>query len=181
MDQVTGLRYHVRMDRFFSSVSLLLASLALLAGCNPTYNWRDLVSHDAGFRVQFPAKPSAHTRSIDLGGLRVDMKMTAAEVEDITFAVGTAVLADASQAQAALPAMRRALLRNIGATDTGVPPPNSLSLDIDASGHANGRPVRILVRFVARGARVYQVLVMGEPGRMPAEQSAQFFGSFAPL
>lgn len=169
------------MDRFFSSASLLLASVALVAGCNPTYNWRDVVSNDAGFRIQFPAKPSAQTRRIDLDGLRVDMKMTAAEVDDITFAVGTAVLADSSQAQAALPAMRHALLRNIGAPDTGVLQPNDLLLDIDAAGHANGRPVRIVGRFVAKGARVYQLVVMGSPGRIPVEQTAQFLGSFKPI
>lgn len=181
IDKVACLRYHVRMDRFFSSASLLLASATLVAGCNPTYNWRDFVSNDAGFRIQFPAKPSAQTRRIDLGGLRVDMKMTAAEVEDTTFAVGTAVFADSSQAQAALPAMRHALLRNIGAPDTGALQPNNLSLDIDAAGHANGRPVRIVGRFVAKGTRAYQVVVMGKPGGMPAEQTAQFLGSFTPI
>ncbi len=87
---------------------LVLASLSvvLLAGCSPTYNWRDYTSAEGAFKVLFPAKPATHTRGIDLGGIKVDMTMTAAEVEGTTFAVGTAVAPDAALAQATLPAMR---------------------------------------------------------------------------
>ena len=70
---------------------LALASSLLLAACNPTYNWRDYSSPDAPWRIMFPAKPATHTRSVDLNGMRVDMTMTAAEVEGVTFAVGTGV------------------------------------------------------------------------------------------
>ena len=102
--------------RALQIVPILLAS-ALLAGCNPAYNWRDHTSEDGRFKVLFPAKPATLTRMVDLGGLQVEMTMTAAKVDNTTFAVGTAVAPDAARAQAALPAMRLALLRNIGAPD----------------------------------------------------------------
>jgi hypothetical protein len=153
-------------------------SAAALAGCSPTYNWRDYNSLDGAFRVQFPAKPATHTRSIDLGGIRVDMTMTAAEVEGATFAVGTAVAPDAAQAQATLPAMRQALLRNIGAPENA--PPGSTQLDVDATGKGTGTPVRLVGRFVAKGTRMYQVIVIGKPDAMPPEQTEQFLTSFAP-
>lgn len=151
-----------------------LAAL-VLAGCSPTYNWRDYTSGDGSFRVLFPAKPSTHTRPIDLGGIKVDMTMTAAEVEGTTFAVGTAVAPDAALAQATLPAMRQALLRNIGASA----PPGE-TLDVDAVGKGNGGPVRLVGRFVAKGTRMYQVIVVGKPGAMPPEHTEQFLSSFAP-
>jgi len=163
---------------------LLIVSVAaaLLGGCSPTYNWRDYTSPDGAYRVLFPAKPDTHTRSIDLGGIRVDMTMTAAEVEGTTFAVGTAVAPDASMAQATLPAMRSALLRNIGATleSTAAAPEPGQPLAVDATGTGTGGPVRLVGRFVAKGARVYQVIVVGKPNAMPPEQIDQFLSSFAP-
>lgn len=164
---------------------LVLAALsaAMLAGCSPTYNWRDYTSADGAFKVLFPAKPATHTRGIDLGGIKVDMTMTAAEVEGTTFAVGTAVAPDAALAQATLPAMRQALLRNIGAVDTGEKKgaaPDSMPLELDAVGKGNSGPVRIVGRFVAKGTRVYQVIVMGAPGAMPPEHTEQFLSSFNP-
>jgi len=161
---------------------LLIASVAaaLLGGCSPTYNWRDYTSSEGAYRVLFPAKPSTHTRSIDLGGIRVDMTMTAAEVEGSTFAVGTAVAPDAAMAQATLPAMRQALLRNIGADDSAPARAPRQPLGVDATGKGNGGPVRLVGRFVAKGARVYQVIVVGKPGAMKPEQTEQFLSSFAP-
>ena len=164
---------------------LVLASLsaALLAGCSPTYNWRDYTSAEGAFKVLFPAKPATHTRGIDLGGIKVDMTMTAAEVEGTTFAVGTAVAPDAALAQATLPAMRQALLRNIGASDAAEKngaTPAGATLDIDAVGKGNSGPVRLVGRFVAKGTRVYQVIVVGTPGAMPPEHTEQFLSSFKP-
>lgn len=162
---------------------LLVVVCAVLAACNPPYNWRDHTSSDGTFRVQFPSKPAIHTRSIDLGGIRVDMTMTAADVNGTTFAVGTALAPDAALAQATLPAMRQALLRNIGAVEsaagTAAAKPGA-ALDVDATGKGNGAPVRLVGRFTAKGARVYQVIVMGRPDAMPAEQTEQFLTSFAP-
>lgn len=164
---------------------LFLAALsaAMLAGCSPTYNWRDYTSADGAFRVLFPAKPATHTRGIDLGGIKVDMTMTAAEVEGTTFAVGTAVAPDPALAQATLPAMRQALLRNIGAGDsaeTQGAAAGGAGLEVDAVGEGNNGPVRLVGRFVAKGARMYQVIVVGRPGAMPPEQTEQFLSSFKP-
>ncbi|QOY95181.1 hypothetical protein IM543_04735 [Massilia sp. UMI-21] len=160
----------------------VFAAAAMLAGCSPTYNWRDYTSGDGSFRVLFPAKPSTHTRAINLGGIQVDMTMTAAEVQGTTFAVGTAMAPDATLAQATLPAMRQALLRNIGASDSAdnSTAPAGARLDVDAVGKGNSGPVRLVGRFVAKGARMYQVIVVGKPGAMPPEQTEQFLTSFAP-
>lgn len=156
----------------------VFAAAALLAACSPTYNWRDYTSGDGSFRVMFPAKPATHTRGIDLGGIQVEMTMTAAEVQGTTFAVGTAVAPDAALAQATLPAMRQALLRNIGAADSAAAA--GAPLAVDAVGKGNSGPVRLVGRFVAKGPRMYQVIVVGKPDAMPPEQTEQFLTSFAP-
>lgn len=155
-----------------------LLAACTLAACNPTYNWREHTSQAGGYTVLFPAKPASLTRAVDLDGLQVDMTMTAAQVEGATFAVGSVSAPDAARAQAALPALRTALLRNIGADDDAVQDASQ----VDAQGRgADGQPVHLTGRFAARGARVYQVIVVGQPGAVPLEQVEQFLTSFKPL
>jgi hypothetical protein len=164
-----------------ASLSLLLAT-ALLGACSPKYNWRDYASPDAPYKVMFPAKPASFTRTIDLDGTPASMTMTAADVDGATFAVGAAEAADEAQARAAVPAMMKALVRNIGADYT----PGKVHADaagttvgeVDAAGKVNGAPVRLVGRFEARGKRFYQIIVLGKPNAMPPEQVEQFLTSF---
>ena len=162
--------------RALQIVPILLAG-ALLAGCNPAYNWRDYTSEDGRFKALFPAKPAALARTVDLGGLQVEMTMTAAKVDGTTFAVGTAVAPDPARALAALPAMRLALLRNIGATDAAA----TGDLRVDATGTAQGAPMHLSGRFEARGSRFYQIIVLGPAGETPPEQIEQFLTSFTSI
>jgi hypothetical protein len=161
-----------------------LAAALLLSGCNPTYNWRDYSSADAPYRIMFPAKPVTHTRAVDLNGMQVEMTMTAAEVEGAMFAVGTGVAPDAAQAQAAVVAMRTALVRNIGAKverESTASAGTNAAVDIDAIGSANGQPMKLRGHFEARGKRFYQVIVMGKASAMSAERTDQFMSSFTLL
>ena len=160
----------------------LLLATALLGACSPKYNWRDYASPDAPYRVTFPAKPASVTRNIDLDGRQVSMTMTAADIDGATFAVGAAEASDETQAQAALPAMMHALLRNIGLQE-GQGKLHSDAAgrtvgEVDATGKANGAPVRLVGRFEARGKRFYQIIVLGKPDAMPPEQVEQFLTSF---
>ena len=177
-------------NRSLMAMSALLAAV-LLTACSPTYNWRDYASPDAAYRAMFPAKPASFTRKIDLDGMPVEMTMTAAEVDGATFAVGAAEAPDPARAQAALEAMRIALLRNIGAkagsesavasaSATSAGTTSRTALDVDALGNANGQPMRLVGHFEARGKRFYQVVVIGRPKAMPPEQVEQFFTSFKP-
>lgn len=177
------------MRKIKLTATLVLAA-ALLGGCNPTYNWRDYRSPDAPYQVMFPAKPATHTRSVDLNGMKVEMTMTAAEVEGVMFAVGTGVAPDAAQAQAAVDAMRTAMLRNIGATveresasaaSSGSPDSARKSVDVDATGTGNGGPMKLSGHFESRGKRFYQVIVLGKEKDVAPEQSEQFMKSFALL
>lgn len=154
-------------------VPILLAG-ALLAGCNPPYNWRDYTSEDGRFKALFPAKPSVLARRVDVAGLQVEMTMTAAKVDDTTFAIGSALAPDPARAQAALPAMRLALLRNIGAPDAAL----AGDLRVDATGAGTGAPMHLSGRFEAKGNRFYQVIVLGPAGKTPPEQIEQFLTSF---
>ena len=172
--------------RFLTAFAAVLAAI-LLAACSPKYNWRDYASPDAPYRVMFPAKPASFTRDIDLDGMRVPMTMTAADIDGATFAVGAAEAPDAARAQAAVEAMQVALLRNISAdverrsaSASASGADSRAATDVDATGKANGQPIRLAGHFEARGKRFYQVIVMGPPKAMPQDQVEQFLGSFKP-
>lgn len=163
-----------------------MAALLALGACSPTYNWRESSDNGAHFVVLLPGKPASVTRQVDLDGPKVDMNMTAAEADGATFAVGTAELPDAAAASRALDAMAAALLGNIGGKPQAAPTlpggteSDDRTLDLDARGVAGGRPVRLVARLVARGKRVYQVLVVGRENAVTAENIETFFGSFKP-
>ncbi len=164
--------------RLYSPTLLaLLAALALTA-CSPKFNWRDYRSPDAPFSVMFPDKPATHARDIDLNGLKVKMTMTAVQIDGAMFAVGTGEAPDAAQAQAALEAMKTALVNNIGATVTKETTKDGI--DIEATGSQNGKPMLLVGRFVARDKRFYQIIVMGAKADMSAEQTEMFLSSFKP-
>jgi hypothetical protein len=169
---------------------LSIACLLLLAACSPEYNWREVRGKDASFTVLLPDKPVSVTRKINLGDQQVEMTMTAAEVDGVSFAVGYVQLADAKSAVAALDLMRQAMLRNInGTVKTPQLPPAAVgsagapagAIDIDARGTDGGnQPLLLRGHFEAKDNRAYQVIVLGKEQAMPREQLDMFFSSFKP-
>ena len=166
--------------------ALALSGALLLAACGSSHNWRDYSSQEAPYRIMFPDKPAIHKRPIDIDGMKVDMTMTAVDVDGTVFAVGSAIAPDAGHAQAALAAMKTALVRNIGATVTSEKASAAAStsggqrssIDIEAAGVQNGAPMKLVGHFEARDKRFYQVIVMGKTKNMPKDDVDQFLSSF---
>jgi len=155
----------------------LLLALALCA-CSPKYDWRDYRSNDAPYAVLFPGKPASQTRSIKLDQLDVSMTMSAASVDGVVFAVGSAQLADAAQAPAAVDAMQTAMVKNISASITSSRQLAGGAREVDASGTEKGQAMRLIGRFVAKDNRIYQVVVIGPAAKIEAEPVETFLTSF---
>ena len=184
------------LSRFFLRRCTTIAAVAVLvtlAACSPKYDWREVRGTDAPFVVLLPAKPATLSRPIDLDGSKVTMTMTAAEVDGVTFAVGTAQLSDAAHAQAALSAMKAALVKNIGGTiksektaalapANGAAKSQATAIDIEASGapgrDAKGQPRMLVARFIAQDQRVYQVVVVGREKAVTRDAIDTFITSF---
>lgn len=156
----------------------------LLTACSPKYDWREVRGNDAPFLVMLPAKPASHTRGVNLDGIQVNMTMTAAEVDDVTFAVGAAQLPDAIQGEKALGAMKQALVRNIGGT---IRQEKTSAMDgmpmiaLEASGPpatGSGQPRLMLARFIAQGRYVYQLVVVGKENAVSRDAADMFLTSF---
>ena len=181
--------YHLLMKK--TSLATLLAAFAtasVLSACSPKFDWRDYRSPDAQFTALFPGKPSVLTREIDLDGKKVSLTMTASEADGNTFAIGSAVLDSAEQAQAALPAMQTALLKNINGTvrseksasaasSTAAGTQQRSSLSIEAKGTQQGKPVLLVGRFVAQDKRIFQIIILGEESKLSRDTIDTFMDS----
>lgn len=166
-------------------LTLPLVLAALLVACSPKYDWRDYRSSDAPYAVLFPGKPATQTRNINLDGLEVKLTMAAAEVDGVTFAVGSAQLDDASKGPQAALAMKTALVRNINGTVTSDKVTATSSggkaqtvIEVDAKGAQNGTPMRLIGRFIAKDTRIYQVIIMGHAKNVVDDQVDTFISSF---
>ncbi|OBV38945.1 hypothetical protein [Janthinobacterium psychrotolerans] len=172
----------------FAAIASVLATAAVLGACSPAFDWREYHSPDAHFTALFPGKPAVLTRDIDLDGTKVSLTMTASEVDGNTFAIGSAELASAQQAQAALPAMKQALLNNIKGTVRSEKSASAASSDaagshqksslaIEATGTRNGQPALLVGRFVAQDRRIFQIVVLGQENKLSREHIDTFMDS----
>lgn len=162
------------------------ASAALLLGaCTPRYDWREVRGTGAApFVVLLPAKPSTLSHPIELNGTPLTMSMTAAKVGQVAFAVGSAELPDAGAAEAALDAMKSALVGNIGGTvrqqktTPAAGAGHDRSLEIEAVGRAGDAPVLLAARFIAHRQYVYQVVLLGPEKSITRDMIDTFLSSF---
>jgi len=174
---------------FFAKHSLL-AALALLVACAPTFNWREVRPADLGVAVMLPGKPSSLSQRVRLDGLDLPMSMTGAKVEGIAFTVACATLPDAGTdtRERVLAAMRSGMVRNLAGTEERAEPVG-IAL-IDAAGVARGRvpglrvrvtgtvqarPTRMLAVLTGEGRRACQAVAVGES--LPDEEVRQFADS----
>lgn len=166
----------------------VVAAAGALAACSPTYDWRTISNSESGYTVDLPAKPGADERRIDVNGTPMRMRMQTAEVANDVFVVGTLELPDAQPAtqQKALDFLRAGLARNVSAApeahQVAVPlagggSVEGVEMSMAGKAGANGETRTIHARLVAKGARAYQVAIVGR-AEPPVEQVDQFFGSF---
>lgn len=160
----------------------LLGLAALLCACDPQYNWREIHGKEAPFSVLLPAKPATLARPIKLGEQEVTMNMTGAQVGHVSFAVGSVLLADPAQANAAVKLMQTALVNNInGKSKPMSAGGNTGPVELEASGTpAEGTSYLLLARFATSGNRAYQVIVLGPEKEVNREEAATFLSSFKP-
>lgn len=163
--------------RLHLSIPLAVVLATAVCACSPKFDWRDYRATDATYSVLFPGKPATHTRTVNLDGREAAMTMTAAEVDGTVFAVGSAVLPDAAQAEVAAQSMRTAMVRNIAGTVTSQARHED-GVEIQAHGASSGRPMRLHGRFLARDTRAYQVIVLGPDNAVDAENVDTFMRSF---
>ncbi len=106
------------------------------------------------------------------------MTMLAAEIDTVTYAVGSVDLADNGAAKLAVLAMKTAMVKNINGTILHEKSAGGTT-DLEASGAPTGGAPRLLIaRFISDKQRAYQIIVTGPQKAIAREQVDTFMTSF---
>lgn len=144
--------------------------IALLCGCSPTLDWRQVRPASLEIEAMFPCRPATLSRGVTLVHRRVEMAMHACAAGGNTYAIGAAQLDDVRDVGAALMALREAAARNVDGTASsktsievpGMTPHQEASRWVIIGKRPDGGPVVEHVALFARGTRVYQAMVVGD-------------------
>lgn len=148
-----------------------LAGVAVLLGCAPALDWREVRVEGAGLAAMFPCRPVAQGRQIELAGVAVTMTMHACEAADGTFAVSVADVKDPAAVGPALSALKQASLAKLGRPVEPVavagwhlagatPQPVAGRWQL-SSRRPDGAPLSVDTAVFARGTWVVQATVIG--------------------
>lgn len=153
---------------------------ALVGGCTPSYNWRELPIADGVARAAFPARVASDTRDIGLAGQSLRFTLTSARVGDAVFAVGYAPLPPALASDPAgqrelAGALVRALHENLHAAAPAAAP--DYGTDIEVHGQAGGHAVWALARVWVQSGLLLEAVATGSEKGLPRDAAREFVGS----
>jgi len=149
------------------SVCLLIA---LLCACSPTLDWRQVRPVGLDLEAMFPCRPATMSREVTLAQRRVEMAMHACAAGGSTYAVGAAALEDVRDVEAALTSLREAAAHNLSVSAAearaiqvpGMTPHEACARLTLTGTRPDGTAVVEHLAVFARGARVYQAMVVGD-------------------
>ncbi|HZY16831.1 MAG TPA: hypothetical protein VFE82_00035 [Ramlibacter sp.] len=166
------------MPRSLAAALLLTA----LAGCSPTFNWREVRVDPTDLRAMFPCKPDKGSRRVPMAGRDVELSVVGCDTGGATFAILHAELGEAGRADEVLTQWSAATLANMkatGSTAAAFVPPGAIALAgsrrVGAEGRrADGSAVHGEAAYFARGGHVFQAVVYA--GRAGPEAATFFEG-----
>jgi hypothetical protein len=167
------------MLRSFAAVAV--AGVALLAACNPTFNWREVRAAPTTLKTLMPCKPEREMRQVDMAGRQVELQALGCETGGAIFAVMFADIGEADRAGQALEHWKTASLANVrGSAEQATPfsPPGALalaqSLRVTASGQRpDGSKLQSQAAYFAHGRHVFQAVILGS--NVNADMAEPFF------
>ena len=149
------------------TITALVFSACALAGCDPTFNWREVRVEPGGLTAMLPCKPDKGARKVPMAGREVSLDALGCNAGDATFAVLTADIGEPARIGEALDHWKTATLANLHSADaqeSPFRPPGALgvrqSVQVAASGQrADGAKVESRAVYFARGSRVFQAVI----------------------
>ena len=154
-----------------------------VAGCAPTYDWREVHPDGAALIAMFPCRPQHLARRTDLAGMSLPMQLHVCSSGNETLAVGFLDIDQPTQVAGALLSLRMALAANFSATQVqtsalrvpGMTPNPNAALVSMRGVSTQGVPILATAAFFAKGLRVYQATVFGT--QVDPEVSETFIAS----
>ena len=162
-----------------------LLALFSLAGCSPTFDWREVRPDNTRLVVLLPCKPDKAQKQVPMGGQPTQLSMLGCDAGGATFAVAVAEIADASGAAALLAQWQALTLANMQAVPGSAQPlalrvPGAsaglLVVRLQASGRrTDGASVSGQAAYFAQGKQLFQVVLYAP--KIAPEAADTFFSS----
>ncbi len=192
---------HLNAARSYRAYLAGIAVLILTA-CSPRYDWREVRSDQSGWVALFPDKPQTQTRAMTLEGRSLDMTMTIARVNEISFVLGyvtqknsvpdTSTQSEGKSEPVLKGLLRDAMLRNIQATKqseqdaliarVGQNRAALPAVAIEADGQVGGKAMHLSARFASfdinSKKEAIQIMVLGPQELMHRPVSQQAVETF---
>jgi hypothetical protein len=153
--------------------TIFIIMLLLISACSPKYNWRQVKSSDPLFTAYFPEKPVEHSKQIILGDVKIIMRMTAAEVNGVNFAIAY-VKTNEQNSQKIIQLMRSGMIKNINGTISESKIKNTLFI---VGNLKSGKRTQLYARFTTKNNWAIQAIVIGEEKKIKTENLEMFFDS----
>lgn len=169
------------MQRSCRIASLTIA--AVVHGCAPTLDWREVRPPDSAAVALFPCKPASHARQVVLAGERATMTLHACQAGGATFALSHARMAAPALVGPALQELRRAAAANLEGRETQARPfrvqgmtPHDAAVRVGVLGRRpDGQAMQEELAVFAKGTQVYQAVVLAP--RIDAEVAETYLAS----
>lgn len=163
-------------------ILLICLMAAVLAGCSPSYNWREMPVAEGAVKAFFPDKPTTQERDLEFNGHRLVFSMTSASVGSGMFTVAYAPLPAAVAADAAVrkdfaQAVMRSLYRNLGAAEPDALPAFGESFVID--GKSSKGALRLKGKLWLTDHALIEGLVTAVPDEFPELEADEFLRGVA--
>lgn len=161
----------------------LAAAAAVLCGCSPSLNWRDVRAAPAPLTLMLPCKPDQGSRTVPFAGRDTALHLVGCDAAGITFAAAHAEIAPDADPQAVLRQWMALTLSHVQAQGVQETPATVQALPavrVRASGRrADGSPVYTEALYFAQGRRVHQAVMYARADTREARDAADtFLGSF---
>jgi hypothetical protein len=161
-------------------VAGLCGLVAVLIGCSPSLNWRDVRAAPSPLSLRLPCKPDQGSRTVPFAGRDTPLHLVGCDAAGITFAAAHAEVAADADVQAVLRQWMTLTLSHVKAQGVQEQPARvanaSLALRVRASGRrADGSPVHTEALYFAQGRRVYQAVMYAPADTREAREAADTF------
>lgn len=169
--------------RLFGLMVLLLSGLA---GCNPTFNWRETHwAQDKVLKAMLPCKPDEGSRPMNVSGQVLTLHMMGCETGASLFVVAVVDVKDVGHAVEVQGQWQRAMLGNMKATEESASQKQEhfslrgaseqpAPIRVHAQGQRdNGHALSAQALWFARGGRLYHAAVYAD--KLDAEVTQTFF------
>ena len=156
---------------------------AMLAGCSPALDWRDVNPEGSGASALFPCRPENRVRRVNLTGVAMEMHLVSCTAAGSNYALSHVDVVDPLKVAPVLQELQRLAANNVGGAPSASDPysvpgmaPSEWAKRLVVKGsRGEGTFIEADAVFFARGSLVYQATAVGS--RLDKEATDTFFAS----